>query len=173
MSKFEEIIGQFENPTHEQIMDAVKQTVNGFTNIEELNDFLIKFSASDAYEIIRDIVHPSRNMIIARAKKNNKEEYQKFQDIMMQSKKVYEYEKKNATIFDVRNISTSIAQQFYSITVRMISVLDDELGKVEKAVNTIEEHNGMSVTNFEKEGANDDTTSNDEQRSKETAREPR
>ena len=50
----------------------------------------------------------------------------------------------------------------------MISTLDDELGKVEKALNIIEEHIGLSVTQFDKEEISNDTTeSGNEQGSKE------
>ena len=57
---------------------------------------------------------------------------------------------------DVHGISRQISQEFYGICLRMISKLDDELGKVEAAVNRIEEHIGIDVTVFNEEvNAND------------------
>ena len=56
----------------------------------------------------------------------------------------------------------------YGIAIRMISKVDDELGRVEVAINMIEEHLGLSVTKFEEEGDSNDTTeSSNEQGSKE------
>lgn len=137
-----------ENLTPEQIENAINETVKSFTNIKDLNDFLVKLHPSDAYKIIRDVVKPSSSMIINSAKIKKDAEYQRFQEISMQSKSVFEYEKKTATIFDVQQVSTSIAQHFYGITLRMISKLDDELGRVELAVNRLEGQVGLIITNF-------------------------
>lgn len=137
-----------ENLTPEQIENAINETVKSFTNIKDLNDFLVKLHPSDAYKIIRDVVKPSSNMIVNSARIKKDAEYQRFQEISMQSKSVFEYEKKTATIFDVQQVSTSIAQRFYGITLRMISKLDDELGRVELAVNRLEEQVGLNITNF-------------------------
>ena len=175
MNKFEEIMSNgAKNLTPDQINEALKETVYSFKSLKDLNDFLTKLHPSDAYKTIRDIVHPQSSMMIIKEQKNATEEYKRFQDIQQEAKKVFEYENKSATIFDVQNISTNVAQvvmqKMYGILVRMISKLDDELGKVESAVNTIEEHNGLSVTKFdEEEGDNNDTTrSGNEQGSKET-----
>ena len=155
MNKFEELMANGDNITQEQIHNALTETVRGFKSLKELNDFLTKLHPSDAYKTIRDIVHPQKNITILNAKKNDVDEYKRFQDIQQESKKIFDYESRNATIFDVQNISTNvaqtIAQRFYNILLRMITKLDDELGRVEVAVNTIEEHNGMSVTKFEEE----------------------
>lgn len=173
MNKFEELMaGDKQNITSEQIQKALEETVREFKSLKDLNDFLVKLHPSDAYKTIRDIIHPQTNLMIKREQNDKSEEYQKFQEIQQEAKKVFDYERKVATIFDVQNISTNIAQtvaqQFYGILVRMISKLDDELGRVEVAVNTIEEHNGMSVTKFvEEEDKNDTTKSSNEQRSEE------
>lgn len=173
MNKFEEIMSNgAQNLTSQQINEALEETIRSFKSLKDLNDFLIKLHPSDAYKAIRDIVHPGRNLIIKQEKDNATEEYQKFQSIQQEAKRIFDYEHKHATIFDVQQISTNIAQtimqQMYGILVRMISKLDDELGKVESAVNIIEEHNEMSVTNFnEEEDKNDTTESNNEQRSEE------
>ena len=171
--KFEEIMnGVVKNPTPEQINDALKETIKSFTSLKDLNDFLVKLHPSDAYKAIRDIVQPKSNMLVRCEQKDKTEEYMRFQDIQQEAKRVFEYESKIATVFEVQQISTgiaqSIAQQYYAIAIRMISKLDDELGRVEQAVNTIEEHTGLSVTNFvEEENHNDTTESGNEQRGEE------
>lgn len=175
MNKFEEIMsGSVQNPTAEQINDALTETIKGFTSLKDLNEFLVKLHPSDAYKAIRDIVQPKTNMMIRREQQDKTEEYQRFQEIQQEAKKIFDYECKTATIFDVQQISSGIAQQicqqFYGIAVRMISKLDDELGRVEQAVNTIEGHVGLSVIKFEEEGDKNDTTeSGNEQGSEETA----
>lgn len=175
MNKFEEIMnGSIQNPTKEQIAEALKETITGFKALKDLNDFLVKLHPTDVYNIIKDYIHPTTNFIVNRAKEEDVEEYKRFQDIQQEAKKIFEYESKSATIFDVKQISTDIAQaltqRVYGILVRMVSKLDDELGKVESAVNIIEEHNGLSVTNFgEEENNNDTTKSRNEQGSTETA----
>ena len=66
------------------------------------------------------------------------------------------------------NMAQAIAGKMYGILLRMINKLDDELGKVESAVNINEEHNGISVTKFNEEVNDNDTTkSNNEQGSEE------
>lgn len=137
-----------ENLTQEQIENAIRDTIKSFADIKDLNEFLAKLHPSDAYKMIRDVVKPNSNALIKEAKLAKSEEYQKFQEISMQSKSVFEYERKTATMFDVHKVSTSVAQQFYGITLRMISKLDDELGRVELAVNRLEEQVGLNTTNF-------------------------
>ena len=155
---FEDIVNGKVNATPEQLQEALNETVRGFETLKDLNDFLVKLYPTDAYRTIRDIVQPKSNIIIRRAKTEDVEEYQKFQDIQRQAKQVFEYENKTATIFEVNKISTNIAQRFYGIAVRMISEVDDELGRAEQAINMIEERLGMTVTKFEKEGKSNDTT---------------
>lgn len=156
--------------TPDEVQQALEEAVKSFTDIKSLNDFLIKLHPSSAYTTIRDIIQPKTNFMIRQASKaEDKSEYQRFQDIQRQAKSVFEYEHKHATIFEVNQISQSIAKQYYAIVVRMISKLDDELGKVEMAINTIEGHIGLDVTKFnEEEGDNNDTTKSvNEQGSKE------
>lgn len=159
--KFEDIAAGKVNATPEQVQEALNETVRSFASLKDLNDFLVKLHPSDAYKTIRDIVQPKSNLIIKRAKTEDVEEYQKFQDIQRQAKQVFEYESKTATIFEVNKIAAGIAQRFYGITVRMISEVDDELGRVEQALNMIEERLGMTVTKFEKEGMSNDTAEHD------------
>jgi hypothetical protein len=173
MNKFEELMNSGTQLTQEQIHEAMVETVKGFKSLKDLNDFLVKLHPSDAYKTIRDIVQPSTNMMIVREKKDSTEEYQRFQEIQQESKRIFDYERKTATIFDVQQVSTKVAQavvqQYYNIAVRMISKLDDELGKVEATINTIEGHIGLDVTKFNEEEVdnNGTTESSNEQRSEE------
>ena len=173
MNKFEELMAIGGKITQEQIQNALEDTIRSFKSLKDLNEFLTKLHPSDAYKAIRDIVQPNSNIMLTHEKQEKSEEYQKFQDIQREAKRIFDYERKTATIFDVQQISAqtaqTIAQQFYGITLRMINKLDDELGKVEAALNIIEEHNGLSVTKFnEEENNNNDTTeSGNEQRSEE------
>lgn len=163
--KFEDIINGKVNATPNEVQESIAEEIKGFTDLKSLNDFLVQLHPSSAYTVIRDIVLPKTNIIIKKASmEEDKSEYQRFQDIKKQAKSVFEYERKTATIFEVNQISTSVAQKFYGITVRMISLTDDELGRVEQALNRIEEHLGLGVTNFKEENENDTTESSNEQR---------
>lgn len=171
MSKLEDIMnGVVKQPTKEQINEALTETVNECKTLNELNNFLVKLHPTDAYRVITDIVRPSTNMLVRREQKKKSDDYKMFQNIQQESKRLSEYEQKNATIFDVKQISTGIAQQMYGIAVRMISAVDDELGRVEAAVNTIEAKVGLPISDFnEKESDSNDTTEpSNEQGSKET-----
>ena len=157
--------------TQEQIKQAIDDTVKGFTTIADLNNFLTKLHPSDAYTLIRDVVQPKSNFMIRKQKEEELEEYQKFQEIQKQAKATFDYERKTATMFEVQQVAAGIAQKYYNIAVRMISLLDDELGRVESAVNTIEEKVGLPISKFEvKEGDSNDTAEhNDEQGSEKTS----
>ena len=169
MAKFEDIINGKVSATPEEVQEAIAEEIRNCTDLKSLNDFLVKLHPSSAYTVIRDIIQPKTNLLIKKASiAEDKSEYQRFQDIKNQAKSVFDYEHKNATIFEVNQISNSIAQKFYGITVRMISMVDDELGKVEQALNKIEEHLGIDVTNFTKENENDTTESSNEQRGEKT-----
>lgn len=157
--------------TQEQIKQAIDDTVKGFTTIADLNNFLTKLHPSDAYTLIRDVVQPKSNFMIRNQKDEELEEYQKFQEIQKQAKATFDYERKTATMFEVQQVAAGIAQKYYNIAVRMISLLDDELGRVESAVNTIEEKVGLPISKFEvKESDSNDTAEhNDEQGSEKTS----
>lgn len=172
--KFEDIInGKVKNPTEQQVEEALKETISSFQTLKDMNEFLQKLHVSDAYRVIRDIIQPKTNPIVKHAMDKDKEQYQLFQDIQNQAKSAFDWENTQATRGDARNIATQIASQlsnkFYGICVRMISTLDDELGKVEVAINKIEEHIGLEKTNFEnnKEDNHDTTKSGNEQGSEE------
>jgi hypothetical protein len=175
MNKFEELMnkGQAETITQEQIHNALVETIKGFESLKDLNDFLTKLHPSDAYKAVRDIVQPNSNFIVICERKEGTEEYKRFQDIQRESKRIFDYECKTATIFDVQQISLknaqAVTQQIYGILLRMINKLDDELGKVESAINTIEEHNGLGVTNFNEEVNNNDTTEHGNEQGSEEA----
>lgn len=171
--KFEDIVnGKVKNPTGKEVQEALHETITSFTKLKDMNEFLQRLVAGDAYKVIKDIVKPQSNALITDAKQNDVEEYQKFQDIQRASKAIYEWENTPSTHRDTQRISTQIAsdtvQKFYNICVRMISTLDDELNEVEKAVNRIEEKIGLDPTNFEKENHDDTAKLNDVQRSEES-----
>ena len=108
MNKFEEIMnGVVQNPTKEQINKALEETVREFKSLKDLNDFLTQLHPSDAYNVITNIVRPSTNMIVKREQKNKSDDYKIFQNITQEAKKMYDYERKNATIFDVQTIWNS------------------------------------------------------------------
>ena len=171
--RFEDIMdGKVQNPTTEQVEEALKETVSSFTTLKDMNEFLQKLHESDAYKVIRDMIQPKTNLIVKRAKEEDIEQYQLFQDIQKQSKAVFDWERTQTTNGDAQNIATQIAsqvaQRFYGICLRMINTLDDELGKVEVAINRIEEHIGLEKTDFSSKEDNHDTTkSGNEQRGKE------
>lgn len=170
MSKIKEEVSKLTNPTGEDIKKVVTDVLKSVQTIKELNEELKTLTAEDAYVAITDIVHPKSNTVVVNAKRNDAEGYQEFQAIKEQARSAYKEATRSATVSDVRAISGAMSRQFYGIIVRMISKVDDELGKVEQAVNTIEEHLEMSVTNFNEECvANDTTESKHEQRVKETA----
>ncbi|MCM1269404.1 MAG: hypothetical protein NC247_02095 [Ruminococcus flavefaciens] len=161
--------GKVQNPTDEQVQAALAESVGSFENLDGLNNFLVKLHPSDAYKVIRDHVKPQSNMLVRTAKINHVEWYQRFQEIQKEAKRIFDYERKTATIFGVQEITKQTVQQYYGIAVRMIGKVDDELGRVEAAINRIEEHIGMSVTKFEDGDGNDTTKSGNEQGVKEVA----
>ena len=114
----------------EQIKQAIDDTVKGFTTIADLNNFLTKLYPSDAYTLIRDVVQPKNNFMIRKQKDEELEEYQKFQEIQKHAKATFDYERKTATMFEVQQVAAGIAQKYYNVAVRMISLLDDELDRL-------------------------------------------
>ena len=153
-----------QNRSREDIMNKIKEDIDSFTNIKQINDYLLNMVAVDAYVVINEIIKPKTNLVIQSAKKNDVESYQYFQNIMLQSKKAYDVANSPARMVDINDVADKIASRYYSICVRMISVIDDELGKIEQAVNTIEERLGIALTDFnEKENDDCDSKGNDEQ----------
>lgn len=122
---------------------------------------------SDAYIVIRDVVNPKNNNIFSKCKLVSIETYQEFQDLQMKCKKSYEHDRTTATNYDV----DSAVSKAYGIILRMIrQTMDDnsnKFNKVAEAINKIEEHLGIGVTNFGEEVENDTAECNDEQGCKE------
>lgn len=77
-------------PTKEEVDAALKETVQSFTTIKEINDFITKFSPDDCYMVIRDHIQPKSNMVIRRNKDQEVEEYQRFQQIQIESKETFD-----------------------------------------------------------------------------------
>ena len=154
--------------SNDDVRDALISTIRDIDNLKDLNDFLCTFHASDAYTVIVEYVKPKNNKLIQNASKNDVDEYKRFQDIMIQARDVYKYEKRTATIFDVNNISNKVAMKYYNIAVRMICKVDDELGRAEEAINIIEDRLGLIKTSFKEELNNDTTESGNVQGVEET-----
>lgn len=164
MNKVDELL-QKDEYTKKELQEAIEQTVKEVQSIKELNDFLHRLHPADAYKAIRDIVQPKSNRMLRDAKDNDIEQYQIFQDIQQEAKQMWNFMHKTATIEDVQELIAENINRYYNILVRMISKVDDELGLVEQAVNTIEERLEIPKTDFNvlKEEITDDATGNDEQ----------
>jgi hypothetical protein len=165
MTEFEQMYNDGKEHSQEEVREVIKRTVASCQTIKELNEFLQKLHPVDCYKVIRDVVDPKKNKMIRNDKQEHCEDYQVFQDIQLQAKQMWNYTNRQATIGDVQDLITSNISRYYNILVRMISKVDDELGLVEKAVNTIEERLEIPLTNFDvlKEEISDDATRNDEQ----------
>jgi hypothetical protein len=145
----------------EEIMKQIKEGIQGAKTTKELNDVLDKIHPSDAYVAIRDMFIIATNRMINASKNsadtNEIAEYQRFQDIKLAARRSWDHDHTNATMLDVdKAVSKS-----YGITLRMIKatndIADERFGRVFGAINKIEKHLGLEVTNF-KEVANNDTT---------------
>lgn len=154
--------------TVDQMREITERELMAIDNINDLNDMLSKLHGSDAYYAIINMIKPKNNIIIQAAKRDNEVEYQKFQDILMSAKKTFEYEdqlvKRGELIVNI-NKAIHRTDQMYGILVKMISIVDDELGKVEEAINRIEQHLGLDITQFEDikgDAQNDTEQSNNE-----------
>ena len=179
MMKFNDILeGKASVSSIDEMKEVIKQDIALMDNISDINDLLTKLHGSDAYYVITDIIKPQTNVVIQDAKNNDTEGYQTFQDIAQSAKKIFDYENKPAKIGDISNMVyktqvelSKTIKEMYGIAVRMISVLDDEIGKIEVAVNRIEEHIGLDVTNFNKGDSKDDDNAEpiNEQRVEEVA----
>lgn len=160
--KFMDVVEGRVEVTTEQMREITEKELFDVNNIKDLNDILSRLHGSDAHYAIVNMIKPSTNIIIQSAKKDNDVEYQRFQDIMMSAKETFDYEntvvKRGEMILNI-NKTIQRVNQMYGVLVKMISVLDDEIGEVEMAINRIEQHLGLDVTKFndEKGDAQDDT----------------
>lgn len=149
----------------EEIMKSIKVGIEGAKTTKELNDFLDKMHPSDCHAAIRDMFTIATNRMITASKQSDDNDemyqYQRFQDIKMKAKQSFEHDRTNATMLDVdKAVSKS-----YGITLRMLratnDMTDSRFNKVCQAINKIEEHLGLDVTNWSGEDEVNDTTGND------------
>jgi hypothetical protein len=149
----------------EKIMESIRTGIENAKTIKELNDFLDKMHPSDCHAAIRDMFTIATNRMITTCKQSSDNddivEYQRYQDIKMKAKQSFDHDRTNATMLDVdKAVSHS-----YGITLRMIratnDMTDSRFNKVCQAINKIEEHLGLDVTNWSGEDEVNDTTGND------------
>lgn len=128
---------------------------------ERLTQFLSMMHPSDAHVIIRDQIVPAKNKKIQNCKRDDVAKYQAFQNIVMECKASFDHDRAHATNLDVdKAVSKS-----YGITMRVIRAnMDMEQARFDKltsAINRIEEHLGLDVTDF-REGDNNDSTEHED-----------
>lgn len=110
--------------------------------------FLSKLHPSDAYVIIRDTIIPTKNKRISLCKTMDTPAYQEFQNLRMECKKSFDHDKSYATNLDV----DKAVSKAYGIAMRTLRANMDmekvRFDKLTKAINRIEEHLGLDVTDF-------------------------
>lgn len=128
--------------------------INGF-----LND-IDQMAASKAYIVIRDYIKQEH---IRAIKESGKDNYQLFQDIKARAKQSWDYDHKLATIEEVNKACMNL----YTIVLKLMRAqnddLQEELGKMQSAINKIEEKVGLEPTvwvaqNNPTDGGNDNVS---------------
>lgn len=154
--------------TEAEARQLIKDTlaeINGVTNpveyTKKLTGFLSRMHPSDAYTIIRDEIVPKKNTRISSCKSEDMEAYQMFQDLQMNCKASFDHDRALATNLDVDK-AVSKAYGIAMRTLRANMDLEQErFDKITSAINRIEEHLGLDVTDF-REGVNNDSTNNED-----------
>jgi hypothetical protein len=154
-----------------EIWKEIMVKIRGAQSLKDINDVLDQIHPSDAHVVIRDMfgIATNRTITICKNSKDKLEvaEYQRFQDIKIKAKQSWDHDHTNATMLDV----DMAVSKSYGITLRMIKVTnniaDSRFDKLTKAINRIEEHLGLEVTNFKEEDNNDSAKPNDVQGVKE------
>ena len=128
----------------------------GYTDPNEFVDTLDQMHRSKGHEVIRDHMSP----FMLKKIREDTELYKKFQDIKMECKKSYEYDRKVATMLDVNRGLTNL----YNIILRLFASYkngnDATLDAVCTAINKIEERLGMEQTDWT--GGQDNVADNTE-----------
>ena len=116
----------------------------GYTDPNEFVDTLDQMHRSKGHEVIRYNMSP----FMLKKIRDDTELYKKFQDIKMECKKSYEYDRKMATMLDVNRGLTNL----YNIILRLFASYkngnDATLDAVCTAINKIEERLGMERTDW-------------------------
>lgn len=148
----------------EEKLVEIDKIENPCNYVKELTKFLDRMHPSDAHIIIRDKVIPSKNKRVQECKRTDVEVYQTFQSLMMECKESFNHDRAFATNLDVDKAVTKA----YGIAMRTLRANMDmekvRFDKLTKAINKIEEHLGLDVTNFEEGDDNDTTEHEDAQR---------
>ena len=116
----------------------------GYTDPNKFVDALDQMHRSKGHEVIRYNMSP----FMLKKIRDDTELYKKFQDIKMECKKSYEYDRKMATMLDVNRGLTNL----YNIILRLFASYkngnDATLDAVCTAINKIEERLGMERTDW-------------------------
>lgn len=116
----------------------------GCTDPNEFVDALDQMHRSKGHEVIRDHMSP----FMLKKIREDTELYKKFQDIKMECKKSYEYDRKVATMLDVNRGLTNL----YNIILHLLASYkngnDATLDAVCAAINKVEERLGMEQTDW-------------------------
>ena len=155
----------------ESIMKHISDNLTRIDGIEnpveytkELKKFFDSMHPSDAYVIIRDTIVPAKNKRIQACKKEDMCTYQEFQAVVQECKKSFDHDRSLATNLDV----DKAVSKAYGIMARMLRANMDmekvRFDKLTEAINKIEGHLGLDVTDFGEGDKNDTTEHEDAQR---------
>ena len=112
-------------------------------DIKGFLDDIDQMGASKAYIVIRDNINYQH---IKKIKDCGKDNYQKFQDIKMRAKRSWDYDHRQALMEDVNRGCMNV----YTLILRIMRAQNDdfaeELGKIQTAINRIEEKVGLEPT---------------------------
>ena len=112
-------------------------------DIKGFLDDIDQMGASKAYIVIRDNINYQH---IKKIKDSGKDNYQKFQDIKMRAKQSWDYDHRQALMEDVNRGCMNV----YTLILRIMRAQNDdfaeELGKIQTAINRIEEKVGLEPT---------------------------
>lgn len=126
-------------------------------DIKGFLDDIDQMGASKAYIVIRDNINYQH---IKKIKDSGKDNYQKFQDIKMRAKQSWDYDHRQALMEDVNRGCMNV----YTLILRIMRAQNDdfaeELGKIQTAINRIEEKVGLEPTVWKSEEISTDGGNN-------------
>ena len=126
-------------------------------DIKGFLDDIDQMGASKAYIVIRDNINYQH---IKKIKDSGKDNYQKFQDIKMRAKQSWDYDHRQALMEDVNRGCINV----YTLILRIMRAQNDdfaeELGKIQTAINRIEEKVGLEPTVWKPEEISTDGGNN-------------
>lgn len=148
-------------------MEEINKKLEEIDKIEDpieytrgLVGFLSRLHPSDAHVIIKDTIVPKKNARIQKCKIESIGDYQYFQSVAMDCKASFDHDRALATNLDV----DKAVSKAYGIAMRTLranmDMEQERFDKITSAINRIEEHLGLDVTDF-REGKNNDSTDNE------------